>query len=183
MTLSIVTSIQSHKTIKTAPFIFYKLTALQTTAIAPVKFIDNNSPSDTNVLHCILFRQGEIQMKKLFSFVMVLTVLVAVLGFNVGSASAKGPPPASTPVVVLRSPSFNNLKEEAVFVASVNGVTIEGVTIEGMTMYCRTNSKHTLKCVVPKTFAGQRVTININIDGITMSFSVKVPEIREYYPI
>jgi hypothetical protein len=113
-------------------------------------------------------------MKKLFSLVMVLAVLVTVLGFNVGSASAKAwRPPSSTPVVVLSSPYFNNLEEGTVVEASV----------EGMTMYCRANSNHTLKCVVPKTFAGQNVTIHLNIDGTRMSFPVKVLDIQENYPI
>jgi hypothetical protein len=120
-------------------------------------------------------------MKKLFSFAMVLTVLVTVLGFNFGSASAKSaPPPASTPVVVLRSPAFNNLESEAVIQASVDGITIEGATVVGMTMYCRVKEDHKLNCVVPNTFAGQRVTIKINIDGTTLNFSVRVPEICEY---
>jgi hypothetical protein len=157
---------------------------LQTTVIDPVKFIDNNSPSGTNVLHYFLFRQGEIQMKKLFSFVMVLTVLVTVLGFNVGSASAKSsPPPASTPVVVLRSSSFNNLESETVIQVSVDGINTEGVTVVGMTMYCRVDENHNLKCVVPNKFAGQNVIIKISINGTLLNFPVRVPEIQENIPV
>lgn len=124
-------------------------------------------------------------MKKLFSFVMVLTVLVTALGFNVGSASAYSPPPptSSTPVVFLKSSSFDNLQTETVIQASVDGITINGATVVGMTMYCRVNENHKLKCVVPNTFAGQQVTININIDGTLLKFSVQVPEIQEYFPI
>ena len=110
-------------------------------------------------------------MKKMFSLVMVLAVLVTVLGFNVGTASAKAwTPPSSVPVVVLSSPYFNSLEEGTVIEASV----------EGMTMYCRANSNHTLKCVVPKTFAGQNVTIKISIDGTRMNFPVKVPDVQEH---
>lgn len=124
-------------------------------------------------------------MKKLFSFVMVLTVLVTALGFKVGSVSAYSPPPptSSTPVVVLRSSSFNNLESETVIQVSVDGINTEGATVVDMTMYCRVDENHNLKCVVPNKFAGQRVTININIDGTLLKFSVQVPEIQEYFPI
>ncbi|HAV78746.1 MAG TPA: hypothetical protein DCX53_15460 [Anaerolineae bacterium] len=110
-------------------------------------------------------------MRKLIAFVMVIMVLVTVLGFNVGSASAKpvSPPSSSVPVVVLTSPYFNNLDAGTIVPASVQGKFVG----------CYVDGNHKVRCVMPRTFAGQNVRINMNIDGTNLNFFVFVPDILE----
>ena len=116
-------------------------------------------------------------MKKIFSFALVLVVLVAALGFSVGSANAWSPSPSNptpkipAPKVFFSSPIFNDLGV---------GERVPAETFEGKKVYCVVKDANLVRCEFPKSWAGKTVNLSFNVDGNGYYFyNVYVPKLKE----
>lgn len=110
-------------------------------------------------------------MKKIFSFAMVLIVLVAALGFSVGSVSAISRTPQNpAPKVFLSSPAFEGLGV---------GERVPAVTAEGKNIYCVVKDTELVRCEFPKKFAGKSVTLFLSVGDQILIFYVNVPKLKE----
>lgn len=110
-------------------------------------------------------------MKKVFSFAMVLFVLVAAFGVSVGSANAWSPSPQNpAPQVFLNSPAFEGLGV---------GERVPAVTADGKNIYCVVKAAELVRCEFPKKFAGKSVTLFLSVGDQTLIFYVNVPKLKE----
>jgi len=120
-------------------------------------------------------------MKKLFSFAMVLMVLVIALGFNVGSASAapasiRVPPTPQLlpPRLILYSPYFEGLNMGE----QVPAQMFADSNYKGL--YClATGNPGYVACDFPRKYAGKSATLYLQAGGETLIFWVTIPNERE----
>ena len=113
-------------------------------------------------------------MKKIFSFAMVLFVLVAALGFSVGSASARSITP-HVPVLSLHPDNFDyyftpgTQVEASIFVDS-----------NSHDLYCVAKDDGRVACKFPKKFAEMDAIIYLTANnGEVLMFYVTLPKYTE----
>lgn len=117
-------------------------------------------------------------MKKVFSFVMVMAVLVTAFGFSVGSASARPlDPQKPVPVVSLYPEDFGSFTP---------GVKVDAqmfVDSNFHDLYCVAKDDGRVACKFPKKFAEMDATIYLTVDkdGETqvLIFYVTLPKLKE----
>ena len=114
-------------------------------------------------------------MKKVFSFVIVLAVLVTAFGFSVGSASAKPlDPQKPVPVVSLYPENFDYY--------FTPGTQVEAqmfVDSNFEDLYCVAKDDGRIACKYPKKFAELDATIYLTVGDQVLIFYVTLPKLKE----